>query len=287
MDIFVNLTIAGLATGMMYYLLASGLSLVFGLMGVLNFAHGTIFMYGAYAGVMTYAKTQSFLLCIIAGFLVGAMVGWVMEKLVISRVYGSHVAQILLTTGIMLVLTELIKIPYGSNIWPAPQPLLLQGSWMIGEMVFVKYRVFLIIVGLLVAVALNLIIAKTKLGMIVRAGVQNPEMVQALGINIKKVFNIVFVIGAGLASLGGALMAPAISSINPDIGIMYQMTGFIVVVIGGMGSFIGTVMSALLVGLASAYTAWIFPEAATAVTVLLMAIVLLLKPSGLFGMGEE
>ncbi len=287
MDIFVNLTVAGLATGMMYYLLSSGLSLVYGLMGVLNFAHGTVFMYGCYAGVFAFNKTGSFTIGLAAALLTGAVVGWVMEKLVISRVYGNHVSQILLTTGLMLVLNELIKIPFGSNIIPAFQPAALQGSWVIGDIVIVKYRVFLILLGLIVAVVMNMVIARTKLGMTVRAGVQNPDMVQALGINIKQVFNLVFVIGSALAALGGAMMAPALGAVNPEIGLMYQMTGFMVVVIGGMGSFIGTAFSSVLVGLASSYTAYIYPDAATAVIVIVMIIVLLLKPSGLFGKGGE
>ncbi|MGE5632463.1 MAG: branched-chain amino acid ABC transporter permease [Caulobacteraceae bacterium] len=287
MDIFVNLTVAGLATGMMYYLLASGLSLVYGLMGVLNFAHGTVFMYGCYAGVYVFGKTGSFTAGLAAALLAGAAVGWVMERLVISRVYGNHVAQILLTTGLMLVLNELIKIPFGSNIIPAFQPEALQGSWAIGDIVIIKYRVFLILLGLVIAVVMNMILARTKLGMTVRAGVQNPDMVQALGINIKKVFNLIFVIGSALAALGGALMVPALGAVNPEIGLIYQMTGFMVVVIGGMGSFIGTVFSSVLVGLASSYTAYVYPDASTAVIVIVMILVLMVKPSGLFGKGGE
>ncbi|MDF2892282.1 MAG: branched-chain amino acid transporter permease [Clostridia bacterium] len=287
MDIFVNLTIAGLSTGMMYYLLSSGLSLIYGLMGVLNFAHGSVFMYGAYAGVLVFGLTGSFTFGIIAAIVVGAIVGYTMERLVISRVYGQHLAQILLTTGLMLVLNELIKIPFGSNILPAFQPEALQSSWQIGEIVIVKYRIFLIIIGLVVATILNAVMAKTKLGMTVRAGVQNPEMVQVLGINIKKVFSFVFILGSALSALGGILMAPALGAINPEIGLMYQMTGFMVVVIGGMGSLTGTLFSSLLVGLASSYTAYVYPDAATAVIVIVMIVVLLIKPSGLFGKGAE
>lgn len=287
MDIFVNLTIAGLSTGMMYYLLSSGLSLIYGLMGVLNFAHGSVFMYGAYAGVLVFGLTGSFTFGIIAAIVVGAIVGYMMERLVISRVYGQHLAQILLTTGLMLVLNELIKIPFGSNILPAFQPEALQSSWQIGEIVIVKYRIFLIVIGLVVATILNAVMAKTKLGMTVRAGVQNPEMVQVLGINIKRVFSFVFVLGSALSALGGILMAPALGAINPEIGLMYQMTGFMVVVIGGMGSLTGTLFSSLLVGLASSYTAYVYPDAATAVIVIVMIVVLLIKPSGLFGKGAE
>lgn len=285
MDIFINLTVAGLATGMMYFLLASGLSLIFGLMGVLNFAHGTIFMYGCYAGVWAYARTGSLIAAMAAALVTGAFFGWLMERTMICRVYGDHTAQILLTTGLSLVLTELVMIPFGALIIHSPQPDALQGSWVLGDVVLVKYRIFLIILGALLAVALNLAIAKTKIGMIIRAGVQNPEMVQALGINVRKVFNLVFVLGSAMAALGGALMGPALGAVNPDIGNMFQMTGFIVVVIGGMGSLMGTALSAILVGLAGSYTAYVLPEASMAVTVLLMLVVLMIKPTGLFGMG--
>lgn len=287
MDIFINLTVAGLATGMMYYLLSSGLSLIYGLMGVLNFAHGTVFMYGCYAGVYTFTQTGSFPLALVVALVVGGILGFAMEKLVISKVYGNHIAQILLTTGLMLVLNEVIKIPFGANIIHAPQPDFLQGSWTFGNIVLVKYRIFLIIIGLVVAVIMNMIMSRTRLGMTVRAGVQNPDMVQALGINIKRVFNLIFVIGSALAALGGALMVPALGGVNPEIGLLYQMTGFMVVVIGGMGSFTGTLFSAILVGLASSYTAYVYPDASTAVIVIVMIVVLLVKPSGLFGKGAE
>lgn len=285
MDIFINLTISGLSSGMMYFLLASGLSVIFGLMGVLNFAHGTLFMYGGYAGVWAFARTGSFTVAMLCALVVGGFFGWLMERTVIRRCYGDHTAQILLTTGLQLILAELLMIPFGALIIHAPQPPALQGSWVLGEIVLVKYRVFLIVIGAVIAIALNLAIAKTKIGMVIRAGVENPEMVQALGINIKKVFNYVFVVGAALAALGGSLMGPAFGGVNPEIGNMFQMTSFIVVVIGGMGSLAGTAFSALLVGLTSSYTAYVFPEASMAVTVLLMLIVLLIKPTGLFGMG--
>lgn len=287
MDVFINLTLAGLSTGMMIFLIASGLSLIFGLMGVLNFAHGTLFMWGAYAGVWVYARTGSFALAMLAGMAAGAVVGGVVEALTIRRVYGNHVAQMLITTGVMLVLTELVKAVWGPNILATPVPPALAGSWEIGGVVVVKYRVFTILVGLLVAAVVHLIITRTRLGMIVRAGVQNAEMVQALGINIRRVFSLVFVAGAALAALGGVMMGPALGSVNPGMGLDNQMLAFIVVVIGGMGSFLGSALGGLLVGLAGSYTAWFYPDASLAVNVLLMAVVLLLKPNGLFGMGGE
>lgn len=287
MDIFMNLTLSGLSTGMMIFLLASGLSLIFGLMGVLNFAHGSIFMWGAYSGVWIYFRTQSFSLAILAGMVMGMALGWLAERTVIRRVYGRHVSQILLTTGLMLVLNEVLKAVFGPNIIAVPVPPLLAGSWELGGIIIVKYRVFTISVGLLVAAAVHFILTRTRVGMIVRAGVQNQEMVQVLGINIRQVFSLVFMFGAGLAALGGVMMAPAIGSINPNMGLENQMLAFIVVVIGGMGSILGSALASVLVGLAGVYTAWFLPEAALAVNVLFMTVVLLIKPSGLFGMGGE
>lgn len=182
MDIFVNLTVSGLSSGMMYFLLAAGLSLIFGLMGVLNFAHGTIFMYGGYAGVWAFARTGSLTMAMLCALVVGGFFGWLMERTVIRKCYGDHTAQILLTTGLQLILAELLMIPFGALIIHSPQPEVLQGSWVLGEIVLVKYRIFLIIIGAVIAIALSLAIARTKIGMIIRAGVENPEMVQALGI---------------------------------------------------------------------------------------------------------
>ncbi|KLU63176.1 high-affinity branched-chain amino acid transport system permease protein LivH [Peptococcaceae bacterium CEB3] len=287
MGTFVNLTVNGLSTGMMIFLLASGLSLIFGLMGVLNFAHGSLFMLGGYTGVVVFAHSGSFILALVSAMLVGLLVGWVVERLTVRRVYGNAIAQILVTTGVMIVLNELVKAVFGPDIIATPVPPLLAGSWAIGSVILIKYRLFTLAVGLVVAVAVHLLLTKTRLGMVVRAGVENPEMVQALGINIRQVFSLVFAFGAALAALGGVMMAPAVGAVNPDMGLQNQMLAFIVVVIGGMGSFLGSALGSILVGLAGAYTAWFLPEASLAVNVLLMAVVLLLRPNGLFGMGGE
>lgn len=287
METFLTLTLSGLATGMMIFLLASGLSLIFGLMGVLNFAHGSLFMVGGYTGVVVFARSGSFTLALLTGMLAGMLVGWLIERLTVRRVYGNAIAQILITTGVMIVLNELVKAVFGPDIIASPVPPLLAGSWAMGGVVFVKYRLFTIGVGLLVASVVHLLLTRTRVGLIVRAGVENPEMVQVLGINIKRVFSLVFAFGAALAALGGVMMAPAIGAINPEMGLQNQMLAFIVVVIGGMGSFLGSALGSILVGLAGAYTAWFLPEASLAVNVILMAVVLLLRPSGLFGMGGE
>lgn len=287
MGTFINLTLSGLSTGMMIFLLASGLSLIFGLMGVLNFAHGSLFMVGGYTGVTVFAHSGSFTLALLTGMLTGMLVGWLIERLTVQRVYGNAIAQILITTGVMIVMNELVKGVFGADIIATPVPPILAGSWGIGSVVIVKYRLFTIGVGLVVALFVHLLLNRTRIGMIVRAGVEHPEMVQTLGIHIKRVFSLVFAFGAGLAALGGVMMAPALGAVNPDMGLQNQMLAFIVVVIGGMGSFLGSALGSILVGLAGAYTAWFLPEASLAVNVILMAVVLLLRPNGLFGMGGE
>lgn len=285
MDTFINLLTNGIATGMAVFLLAVGLSIIFGLMGVLNLSHGALFMWGAYVGAWIFGATQNFLLAILSAIAAGAIIGIVIERLTISRVYGNHILQLLLTMGLMIVLGEVIKVVWGPNILTSPVPAALSGSWDFGGIILIKFRMFTIVVGLMVALAVYLLLKRTMLGIIVRAGVENPEMVQALGFDVRRIFTLVFALGAGLAALGGAIMGPLGGSVSPGMGLDNQLLAFVVVVIGGLGNFTGSLVGSLLVGLIGAMAAWFVPEAVLAVNVLLMAVVLLLKPTGLFGGG--
>lgn len=282
MDLIISLIINGLATGMLIFLLAAGLTLIFGLMDVLNFAHGGLFVWGAYTGVFTYIWTESFLIGIAAAILTGIVLGFLMEKLIITPVYGNHVQQILITLGFMLVLQEMIKVAFGPNAVPVSVPDYLAGSWEMGEVILIKYRLFIIVIGFVVFGIFHFILTRTKIGLIVRAGVMNKEMVQALGINIKQVFLFVFMTGAALAAIGGMLMAPYSGSIYAEMGMEFAILGFIVVVIGGMGSFSGSLLAAILVGLAGSFMAYYVPSLSLAVNMILMAIVLIFRPQGLF-----
>ena len=282
MELLMNLTINGLATGMLIFLLAAGLTLIFGLMDVLNFAHGGLFAWGAYSSVWFYALTDSFVVAILGAIVTGIILGFITEKLIITPVYGNHIQQILITLGFMLVLTELLKVVFGPNQIPAKTPPYLAGSWEIGDVIIIKYRVFIIVVGFLIFGIFQYILKKTKIGLIVRAGVMNKEMVQTLGINIKNVFLYVFIAGAALAALGGALMAPYSGVIYAEMGMEFAILGFIVVVIGGMGSFPGSLLAAILVGLAGSFMAYYVPSLSLAVNMMLMAIVLIFRPQGLF-----
>jgi len=221
MELLINLTVNGLATGMLIFLLASGLTLIFGLMSVLNFAHGGLFAWGAFSGIWFYGITGSFFIGILGAILTGAAIGFITERLIIRPVYGNHVQQILITLGFMLVLTEMLKVVWGPNQIAARVPTYLAGSWEFGDVLIIKYRLFIIIVGFLVFGIFQYILKRTKMGLIVRAGVINKDMVQALGINIKRVFLLVFMTGSALAALGGVLFAPYSGVIYAEMGMEF------------------------------------------------------------------
>ncbi len=282
MDLFLNLTINGLATGMLIFLLAAGLTLIFGLMDVLNFAHGGLFAWGAFSGVWIFTATNSFLLAVGGAILTGLLLGALTEKFIIQPVYGNHVQQILITLGFMLVLSELLKVVFGPNQLAIQTPAYLAGSWELGKVIIIKYRAFIILVGFLVFAIVQLILKRTRIGLIVRAGVINKEMVQAFGINIKRVFMYVFMAGSALAALGGVLLAPYSGVVYAEMGMEFAILAFIVVVIGGMGSFPGSLFAAILVGLSGSFMTYYVPELSLAVNMLLMAIVLIFRPQGLF-----
>jgi branched-chain amino acid transport system permease protein len=286
MDLFINITINGLATGMLIFLLAAGLTLIFGLMDVLNFAHGALFLWGAYAGIWAYSATESFLLGIVIALITGMILGYLLERFIVKPVYGNHIQQILITLGVMLVLSEFVKVVWGPNIIQATAPEWLQGSWEVGSILLVKYRLFIIFIGLVVFFALLFLLNKTKLGLVVRAGVINKEMVQVLGINIRKVFLFVFILGAAMASLAGVLFGPYSGVIYAEIGLEYGILAFIVVIIGGMGSVLGSMIAALLVGILGAYTAYFIPDLSLAVNFVLMLAILIFKPAGLIAAKE-
>jgi len=272
---------------MLIFLLAAGLTLIFGLMDVLNFAHGGLFVWGAYAGIFTYMYTESFFIGIIGAIAAGAILGLLTEKFIITPVYGNHIQQILITLGLMLVLQEMIKVVFGPNGVSVKTPSYLAGSWEIGDVIIIKYRLFIILVGFVIFGIFQYMLKRTKIGLIVRAGVQDKEMVQALGIHIKQVFLYVFMVGAALAALSGMLMAPYSGVIYAEMGMEYAILGFIVVVIGGMGSFSGSLLAAILVGLAGSFMAYYVPVLSLAVNMILMAIVLIFRPQGLFTIGKE
>ena len=296
---YMTLTIAGLAMGMLLFLVASGVSIIFGLMDVLNFAHGALFAWGAYVGfsvfgyLMKWVEADSvlqnfavFSLAIIAAMVVVALVGIVLERVIIRRVYGSHLFQILITFGATIVLVELIRVFWGPNDEVTTVPLTFSRNWDIMDVIINRYRVICIVVGLIVYGVIQLILKRTKLGTIVRAGVENRDMVQAMGHNIFLLFTGVFAVGAGLAALGGVAMSIFSLQVYPDMGSTYLLFAFIVVIIGGLGSITGSLVGALIVGLTYNYVAYLVPWAAAGANVIIMIVILLIRPTGLFSSGE-
>ena len=296
---YMTLTIAGLAMGMLLFLVASGVSIIFGLMDVLNFAHGALFAWGAYVGftvfgyLMKWVEADSalqnfaaFLLAIVAAMVVVALVGIVLERVIVRRVYGSHLFQILITFGATIVLVELIRVFWGPNDEVMTVPLTFSRSWDIMDIIINRYRVICIVVGLIVYGVIQLILKKTKLGTIVRAGVEDRDMVQAMGHNIFLLFTGVFAAGAALAALGGLAMSIFSLQVYPDMGGTYLLFAFIVVIIGGLGSVTGSLVGALIVGLTYNYVAYLVPWAAAGANIMIMIIILLIRPTGLFPVGK-
>ncbi|MBU6270047.1 MAG: branched-chain amino acid ABC transporter permease [Betaproteobacteria bacterium] len=290
-----TLTVAGLAMGMIIFIIASGLTLVFGLMDVLNFGHGVFIALGAFvatsvmAGAVGLAGAEALLpnlaaigLAMLAAMTAAGALGWVFERLVVRPVYGQHLKQILITMGGMIVGEELIKLLWGPQQIPLPLPPSLRGALLLGDAAIEKYRLFAVAVGLLVLLALLLVLNRTKLGLLIRAGVQDREMVESLGYRIQRLFVGVFVAGSALAGLGGVLWGLYQQSVVPQIGAQVNVLIFIVIIIGGLGSTVGCLIGALLVGLLANYTGFLAPKMALFSNIALMVAVLLWRPQGLY-----
>ena len=296
---YLTLTIAGLAMGMLLFLIASGVSIIFGLMDVLNFAHGALFAWGAYVGFSVFGRLREwveaesvlqnfgvFLVAILAAMVAVAVLGIILERVVVRRVYGNHLFQILITFGATIVLVELIRVFWGPNDEVMTVPQTFRGNWDIFDIIVAKYRVICIFIGIAVYTVIQLILKKTKIGTIVRAGVENLEMVQAMGHNIFLLFTGVFAVGAALAALGGLSMSIFSLQVYPDMGSTFLLFAFIVVIIGGLGSITGSLVGALIVGLSYNYVAYLVPWAAAGVNIIIMIIILLIRPTGLFPAGK-
>lgn len=270
--------------GLLLFLIASGLTLIFGIMGIINLAHGSFYMVGAYAAYSAAEATGSFWLALPIGLTAGVALGFVLERLLFRFFYDrDHLYQVLLTFGLILIFEEVRGMMFGEDTHRALMPELLDFSIpLLGVQSYPAYRLAISVICLVVALALYWLISRTRLGMMIRAGAYNREMVQALGINITLVYAVVFGLGTGLAALAGLLEAP-VASVEPGISGRYLIISFVVVVIGGIGSVKGAFFGALLIGLVDTFAKVIVPEAAGMSIYLLMAVVLLWRPTGLFG----
>ena len=280
----VTQTTGGLIIGMLLFLVAAGLSLIFGVLGVVNFMHGSLYMLGAYFAYTIYTISGSYMLAVIGASLGVALFALVFERLFMSRVYGSNVLmQLLVCYGVVLILDDVVKIIWGAEFRSMGMPGLFQQTPLIvaGGVIPIFY-LFLILITLTVAVLLGLLIGRTRYGKIVRAAAINPDMVSALGINTQFVYGSVFALGGMLAGLAGALAVP-VRSVVSGMGFSILIESFIVTVIGGMGSVTGALAGALMIGLTRSFGSIGFPLFTEGMMFLLMVIILVAKPSGLFG----
>ena len=273
----------GLQYGLLLFLVASGLTLIFGIMGIINLAHGSFYMIGAYMAFSLSALTGSLLLAIVVGVVLSVALGVVLEWALFSRLYKrDHLEQVLLTYGLILVFEELRSLIVGNDVHGVPVPEIF--NWSIpltATLSYPVYRLLMSAVCIVLAVLLWLLIAKTRVGMMIRAGASNREMVASLGLNINLVYRLVFALGVALAAFAGMLAAP-VSSVYPGMGTGVLIICFVVVVIGGIGSIWGALVAALLIGLADTFGKVLIPEAAGVTVYLLMAAILLWRPEGLF-----
>jgi branched-chain amino acid transport system permease protein len=286
MDIssFLVQTLNGVQYGFLLFLVASGLTLVFGIMGIINLAHGAFYMLGAYIVYWLVGYTENLFFAIVLGLSIMLVFGYLLERSVISFLYRrDHLYQVLLTYGLVLILDELQRIFCGTDFYSVPLPQVLSGSVPLTEtQVYPVYRLFISLVCMVIAAGLYLLISKTKLGMMIRAGASNREMAQVLGIDTGRVFAIVFSIGVALAAFSGMIGAP-VSSVFPGMGDQILIISFVVVVIGGIGSVKGAFVGAMLIGISDTFGQVLLPDFASVVVYAVMAVVLLWRPQGLFG----
>lgn len=274
--------LTGLAYGALLFMISVGLSIIFGLMSVANLAHGAFYVLGAYIAFSVVNLNLGFWLALVLATLAMALFGILVEQFLLFRTYGNELNQVLLTFGLAFILADFAKLVWGSSPQTLPTPAALNFTVALGDIEFPAYRLFVVMVGFLMAVLLWYFETRTRVGAIVRAGVDDRSMVAALGINVTLVFAGVFAFGAGLAGFGGVLGGP-ILGMYPDMGFDILVLALIVVVLGGLGSWKGALAGALVVGMVQTLGQVFFPSLALVIVFLLMAIVLLIRPAGLFG----
>lgn len=282
-DLIALQAFTGLALGAVYVLMAIGLSLVFGMLTVVNFAHGAFFMLGAYVGLVMLMLGGDFWISLLAVPLVVGSVGLIVERVLIRPLYGRGIDYpLLLTFGLSYVIVELVRIAFGKNGYPFDTPELLQGAVDIGIGYFPLYRLFVIGVAAAILLGLWLFLERTTYGLIIRAGARDPQIVRILGVDVGRVWLLVFGLGTAIAALAGLLAAP-LQGVSPEMGSAILAESFVVTVVGGMGSIVGAVVAGLLVGIVVSFASLFAPEMAKVSIFALMAVVLLVRPQGFFG----
>lgn len=281
---FVSQLFNGLASGALLALIASGLTVIYGTLGVLNLAHGAMFMLGGYAGWVVFQATGSFALAVLAGALFLVVVGGLLERVVIRHFYARpDEDQLLLTFGLGIVIVELVRWAFGSLSESVPPPSWAAGITSLGFMIYPTYRIAVTLIAAAALLALYLLLYRTRLGMIVRAGIEDSGMVGMLGINVYRVFMVVFGLGAMAAGFAGIINAPVVS-LTPDMGDSILVRTFVVVVIGGVGSFPGAILGGLVAGEILSLTSMVDPAYSEVMLFVVMTLVLVLRPQGLLGL---
>ena len=275
-------TFNGLSYGALLFLLASGLSLIFGVMRVVNLAHGSYFMLGGYVGLSVVWRTGSFAAAVLAGAVAIGLIGIGMERLFLRRLPGQTLGQVLMTIGFALIFQDLALLIWGGDPYSIPVPRFLQGAVRAGELSFPSYRIFIIVVAVVVAALLWLALDRTRVGARIRAAVDDGEMAQGVGINVPVLSLAVFALGASLAAAGGVI-GGAFLGVYPGADFEVLPYAFVVVIVGGLGSLPGAMVGSLLVGLLDNFGKALFPELSYFTLFAPMALILALRPTGLFG----
>lgn len=297
---WLTLTLAGLTMGMIIFIVASGMTLVFGLMDVLNFGHGLFIAVGAYMAVTVLGAMQDWThtdqvlrnlgaiaAAVIIGMLIAGAVGAAFERFIVRPVYDNHLKQILITMGGMIIGEELIKMIWGPQMMNIVMPEAIRGAWLFGDAAIEKFRLLALAIGLVVLCTMLWVLQRTKLGLLIRAGVQDREMVESLGYRIRYLFIGVFVVGAMLAGLGGVLWGLYQQSVTPQLGAQVNILIFIVIMIGGLGSTTGCLIGAILVGLMANYTGFLAPKVALFSNIALLIAILMWRPQGVYPLSQQ
>jgi branched-chain amino acid transport system permease protein len=281
-EFWVTQTFNGLSYGALLFLLASGLSLIFGVMRVVNLAHGSYFMLGGYVGLSVIWRTGSYVLALIAGALALALVGIAMERLFLRRLSGQTLGQVLMTVGFALIFQDLALLIWGGDPYSIRPPSMLAGVVTAGPGRFPVYRIFIVVVAVVVGAVLWLALDRTRVGAMIRAAVDDPEMAQGIGIRVPRISLGIFALGAALAAFGGVVGAGFLG-VYPGLDFEILPYAFVVVIVGGLGSLPGAMVGSLLVGLLDNFGKALFPELALFTVFAPMAVILAIRPTGLFG----
>lgn len=281
--LFFKTLLNGMTLASLYFLVASGFTLVFGLMRNVNLAHGSLYLFGAYVGWFVGERTGSWVLAVVAGFLAAAVMGLLMQLLVFRHMQGQDLRQTLVTIGLSIVLADLMLWIWGAEIYTFDPPAWIYGSTTLPLVAkFPTYRLVVLLASIAIGVGLWLLLARTRIGMMIRAGVDDRAMLAASGVNVQRVFALTFAIGAGLAGLAGVVGGTALS-ISPGEDIRYLLASLVVVIVGGMGSVVGAAIGALLIGLAEQFGLAYAPTYSVVFTFVIMVVALAFKPRGLMG----